>query len=449
MSTMNRIREMFYVDTNQVLRNALGTWNLVEEEALEACVPYFIQGMASQDLSAYIYAFRRAIQRNLLPPEYNAAMCRFFIRVIQYRRDATHYLKADIVSVLFRHMTLEYKKGQYYSYVMAKKVLVWMSILNLRAVIEKLKFNILYKELNAAVVDTLTEVTSLCAKVVIPHIMDLLPALGQVVKNAHDQPSKETLCYAIRRLSGSVQEYMAKSHRYKVQLMKAMSNIKTNIYPWLHDVHPELRDSIKVALEPFTAPQTSEDQPTKPHTIKLQTLPQMRLLEKYRKQTVKEKPEDTEKQRIEMSELVISLVTGRKIPKDFLKSLFAALKTATPKARMTAVMFFSEALKHRRLMNQKDQESVIQHLLKITEEGDDSLCSVAMEGLGNAVTSVPGLVESYKNGIIAHLELRLSKTSNPKVILAALRALSSIIRHLKLSVLTRQFTKICREHMDH
>ncbi|KAG9463414.1 hypothetical protein GDO78_021786 [Eleutherodactylus coqui] len=124
---------------------------------------------------------------------------------------------------------------------MAKKVLIWLSILYLRAVVRELRYNILYEELNAAIIDTLTEVTSLCTKVVIPHIVDLLPVMSRVVKDAHDQPSKETLCYAIKRLSGSVQKYMRNDDRYNKQLMTVMCNIKTNTSTWLPDVHGEVR----------------------------------------------------------------------------------------------------------------------------------------------------------------------------------------------------------------
>ncbi|XP_075704141.1 uncharacterized protein LOC142699163 [Rhinoderma darwinii] len=451
MKIMNRKHQTFCVDTNQELRNALDTWNLVEEDVLGACVPYFIQEKVAEDLFTYTDVFQKAILSSLLPSQYNAAMCRFFIRVIQYRRDAAHYLKEYIINVLCEHLKVEYMKGQYYSYAMTKKVIVWLSILHLEAVVGEMRYNIVYEDFNAAIVDTLTEVTSLCATVIMPHILDMLPVLGQVVKNAPDQLSKETLCYAIRRLCGSIQEYIVKGGSCKVQLMKAISNMKANISTWLPDVYAELQDSTKVALEFFTVPESSESQPTKPVNDELQTLPHAELLEKYREQVAADNKEleDTEKQRIGMNMLVTSLVSGRKITKDFLQFLLNALKNADPKAKMTAAMFFNEALKHPRLIKQKYQECAIQHLLKIIEEDDNILCSIAMEALGNATTGATRLVESYKNKIIAHMEFRLSKTSSIKIIMAALRALSSIIRRLKLSVLRRQFIKISREHMDY
>ncbi|XP_075705256.1 uncharacterized protein LOC142728765 [Rhinoderma darwinii] len=199
MKIMNRKHQTFCVDTNEELRNALDTWDLVEEDVLGACVPYFIQEKVAEDLFTYTDVFQKAILSSLLPSQYNAAMCRFFIRVIQYRRDAAHYLKEYIINVLCEHLKVEYMKGQYYSYAMTKKVIVWLSILHLEAVVGELRYNIVYEDFNAAIVDTLTEVTSLCATVIMPHILDMLPVLGQVVKNAPDQLSKETLCYAIRR----------------------------------------------------------------------------------------------------------------------------------------------------------------------------------------------------------------------------------------------------------
>ncbi|XP_075707048.1 uncharacterized protein LOC142741571 [Rhinoderma darwinii] len=451
MKIMNRKPQTFCVDTNQELRNALDTWNLVEEDVLGACVPYFIQEKAAKDLFTYTDVFQKAILSDLLPSEYNAAMCRFFIRVIQYRSEAAHYLKEYMINVLCEHLKVEYMKGQYYSYAMTKKVIVWLSILHLEAVVGELRYNIVYEDFNAAIVDTLTEVTSLCAIVIMPHILDMLPVLSRVVKDAPDQLSKETLCYAITRFSGSVQEYIVKGGSCKVQLMKAISNMKANIFTWLPDVHAELQDSTKVALEFFTEPESLENQPTEPVNDELQTLPHAELLEKYRVQVAAEnkEPEDTEKQRIEMNTLVTSLVSGRKITKDFIQFLLNALKNADPKAKMTAAMFFNEALKHPKLIKQEYQECAIQHLLKIIEEEDNILCSIAMEALGNATTGATSLVESYKNKIIAQLEFRLSKTGNTKIIMAALRALSSIIRRLKLSVLSRQFIKICREHMDY
>ncbi|XP_075705539.1 uncharacterized protein LOC142731515 [Rhinoderma darwinii] len=451
MKIMNRKHQTFCVDTNQELRNALDTWDLVEEDVLAACVPYFIQEKVAEDLLTYTDVFQKAILSSLLPSQYNAAMCRFFIRVIQYRRDAAHYLKEYIINVLCEHLKVEYMKGQYYSYAMTKKVIVWLSILHLEAVVGELRYNIVYEDFNAAIVDTLTEVTSLCATVIMPHILDMLPVLAQVVKNAPDQLSKETLCYAIRRLCRSIQEYIVKGGSCKVQLMKAISNMKANISTWLPDVHAELQDSTKVALEFFTVPESSENQPTEPVNDELQTLPHAELLEKYREQVAAENKEleDTEKKRIGMNMLVTSLVSGRKITKDFLQFLLNALKNSDPKAKMTAAMFFNEALKHPRLIKQKYQECAIQHLLKIIEEDDNILCSIAMEALGNATTGATRLVESYKNKIIAHMEFRLSKTSSIKIIMAALRALSSIIRRLKLSVLSRQFIKISREHIDY
>ncbi|XP_075710639.1 uncharacterized protein LOC142743605 [Rhinoderma darwinii] len=451
MKIMNRKHQTFCVDTNQELRNALDTWNLVEEDVLRACVPYFIQEKAAEDLFTYTDVFQKAILSDLLPSEYNAAMCRFFIRVIEYRRDAAHYLKEYMINVLCEHLKMEYMKGQYYSYAMTKKVIVWLSILHLEAVVAELRYNIVYEDFNAAIVDTLTEVTSLCATVIMPHILDMLPVLSRVVKDAPDQLSRETLCYAIRRLCGSIQEYIVKGGSCKVQLMKAMSNMKTNISTWLPEVHAELQYSTKVALEFFTVPESSESQPTESVDDELRTIPHAELLEKYREQVAAKNKEleDTAKQRIEMKTLVTSLVYGRKITKHFLHFLLDALKNADPKAKLTAALFFNEALKHPRVMKQKYQESAIQHLLKIIEDDDNILCSIAMEALGNATTGATRLVERYKNKIIAHLELRLSKSSNTKIIRSALRALSSIIRRLKLSVLSRQFFKICRVYMDY
>ncbi|XP_075705194.1 uncharacterized protein LOC142728039 [Rhinoderma darwinii] len=312
MKIMNRKHQTFCVDTNQELRNALNTWDLVEEDVLGACVPYFIQEKVAEDLFTYTDVFQKAILSSLLPSQYNAAMCRFFIRVIQYRRDAAHYLKEYIINVLCEHLKVEYMKGQYYSYAMTKKVIVWLSILHLEAVVGELRYNIVYEDFNAAIVDTLTEVTSLCATVIMPHILDMLPVLGQVVKNAPDQLSKETLCYAIRRLCGSIQECIVKGGSCKVQLMKAISNMKANISTWLPDVHAELQDSTKVALEFFTVPESSENQPTEPGNDELQTLPHAELLEKYREQFAAENKEleDTEKQRIGMNMLVTSLEAG-------------------------------------------------------------------------------------------------------------------------------------------
>ncbi|XP_066465214.1 uncharacterized protein [Eleutherodactylus coqui] len=446
MKIKNRKYQIFCMETNKEFRNALDTWSLMEEAASGSCVPDFIQGMAAEDLITYVYVFKKAILSERLLPGDSIAICRFFISVIQYRKDAAYYMKEYMANVLCEHMKTEYMKGRYSSYVMAKKVLIWLSILYLRAVVRELRYNILYEELNAAIIDTLTEVTSLCTKVVIPHIVDLLPVMSRVVKDAHDQPSKETLCYAIKRLSGSVQKYMRNDDRYNKQLMTVMCNIKTNTSTWLPDVHGELQDSTKAALHPFTTPDPSEDRPAESYNDELPTFPHTTLLEMYRDLMLKElkKAVDAEKQQTEMSALVISLLSGKKITKDFLQFL---LKNAAPKTRMTAIIFFSEALKHHRLMKEKDQKSAMQHLLKIIEDNDDLLCSLAIEGLGNAVTGAPGLVERYKKKIIACLELRLSKTTNPKVIMAALRALSSIIRCLKLSVLSRQFINICREHM--
>ncbi|XP_075700657.1 uncharacterized protein LOC142665013 [Rhinoderma darwinii] len=226
--------------------------------------------------------YKQAILSDLLPSKYNAAMCRFFIRVIKYRKDAAHYLENHMINVLCEDIKVEYMKGQYYSYIMTKKVLVWLSILHLEVVVGELRYNIVYEDFNAAIVDTLTEMTSLCATVIMPHILDMLPVLSRVVKDASDQPSKETLCYAIRCFSCSVQEYIGNGGNCKVQLMKAISNMKTNISTWLNYVHAELQNSTKVALEFFTAPESSENQPTETVDDELQTLPHAELLDKYR-----------------------------------------------------------------------------------------------------------------------------------------------------------------------
>ncbi|XP_071983078.1 uncharacterized protein [Engystomops pustulosus] len=448
-STRDRIYQTWYVDPNLELKKFLATWNLLKTEtAFTSFIPDFIQGMEDEDLSSYICEIKRAIKRDLLCIHQYSTACHFLVKVIHHRRDIKQFSDYFMVDFLLDRLNWAHENREEMKYLMTKNVLVWMSVCHFESVINRLRFFICYDTFHASTLDLLIEVISLCAPVVIPHVVQMLPKVSDKIEEVLDPDSRETICHAVRRLSCSVLQYLEKSHQYKVQLFKAMNSIRASISIWLHEVPAGLAEEVQRALEPFTGPYTTENKPAETDDVISKTLPQFHHIQQLRKQRVigfkiaKDSPE----LRIQMREFVTSMVAGKKLPKPFRKSMLNILKNALPVPKMTAILFFNEAFKHGSLLKPKEQNTAIQILLKITIEDDTVMCCAAIEALGNAA---PRLVESNWKQIIYHLHQRLSKTTNTKVIVGTLRALSNFIKHLRFAVLNRDYVNICQEYLDY